>query len=120
MEISKSKATASLIALFLILTIAASLVALPVANAREYYYNSYVYVASNVKLLGVGQQVVIVMWTADMPPDIGEIAGEVDSPTGRAAWYNVQIKVTKPDNTTETFTIPLYRSSWWRVHYIHA
>jgi hypothetical protein len=46
------------------------------------------------------------MWTADMPPDIGEQAGTISSPSGRAGWANIPIKVTKPDNTSETFTIP--------------
>jgi len=108
--------TATAIALLLMLTIAASLITyLPTANAAEYYYTTYVYCFVGPNPVGVGQRTLLVMWTADIPPDIGEIAGEVASPTGRAAWYNVQIKVTKPDNTTETFTIPLYRSSWWRV-----
>jgi hypothetical protein len=26
------------------------------------------------------------MWTADMPPDIGETAGTVAAPNGRAGW----------------------------------
>jgi hypothetical protein len=104
MQIAKSKTKATAIALLLMLTIAASLIAvLPTANAAINYYNSFVYVCTSPGIIGIDQQVLIVMWTAEMPPDIGETAGLV--PGGRAAWYDVTIKVTKPDNTTQTFVI---------------
>ena len=48
----------------------------------------------------------IVAWTADMPPDIGETSGAVPSPNGRAGWYGMQIKVWDPDNETETLDMP--------------
>jgi hypothetical protein len=44
----------------------------------------------------------LVMWTAQMPPDIGEITVL----GGRASWSNVGINVTKPDGTTQSFVIP--------------
>ena len=101
MQIAKYKTMASLIALLLMLTIAASLVALPTVNAAVNYYTSQVYVSVSRDVIGVGQQMLLVMWTADIPPDIGEQAIG-----GRAVWYNVGINVTKPDGTTETFIIP--------------
>jgi len=92
------------IALFLMATIAVTLIAFsPTANAAEYYYTSYVYCAVTPDLVGVNQEVVLVMWTADMPPDIGEISGDVEG--GRAAWYNVGFYLTDPQGNKETLTI---------------
>ena len=72
------------------LTIAASLIAvLPTANAAVTFYTEYVYVAVSPNPVGVNQQVLLVLWTADLPPDIGETAGLV--PGGRAAYYDVII-----------------------------
>jgi hypothetical protein len=97
----------SLIALLLTLTIAGTaLTAFPEVNAALYINNSFVYCFASPNVVGVGQEVLIIMWTADMPPDIGEQAGTISSPSGRAGWANIPIKVTKPDNTSETFTIP--------------
>ena len=91
-------------ALFLMLTITVTLISIsPTANATEYYYQSYVYCAVTPDRVGVNQEVVLVMWTADMPPDIGEIVG--DAPGGRAAWYNVGFYVTDPQGNKETLTI---------------
>src|SRR4030042_7124401 len=105
MKFAKKMKT-SLIALLLTLTIAGSaLTAFPEANAALYINNSFVYCFASPNVVGVGQEVLIIMWTADMPPDIGEQAGTISSPSGRAGWANIPIKVTKPDNTSETFTI---------------
>jgi hypothetical protein len=90
-----------MIALFLSLTIALSSVALfPTANAVN-TYASAVYVSVSPDVIGVNQQVLLVMWTADIPPDIGEIATG-----GRAHWSNVGFIVTDPEGTNETITIP--------------
>jgi hypothetical protein len=96
--------TAITIALFLMTTIAVTLIAFsPTANAADYYYTSYVYASVTPNVVGVNQEVVLVMWTADMPPDIGEISGEVAG--GRAAWYDVGFYLTDPQGNTETLTI---------------
>jgi hypothetical protein len=96
--------TAIAIALFLLATITVTLVAFsPMVNAAEYYYTSYVYCAVTPDHFGVNQEVVLVMWTADMPPDIGEISGAVEG--GRAAWYGVGFYLTDPQGNTETLTI---------------
>jgi hypothetical protein len=103
MKMSKNK-TAIAITLFLIATIAVTLIAFsPMANAAENYYTSYVYAAVTPDHVGVNQEVVLVMWTADMPPDIGEISGDVEG--GRAAWYDVGFYLTDPQGNTETLTI---------------
>jgi hypothetical protein len=96
--------TATLIALFMISTVAATIVTfLPTAKADN-VYTSYVYCAvSPADWVGVGQDVALVMWTAEMPPDTGEIAAAEGGE--RAAWYNVGFYVTDPEGDTETLTI---------------
>jgi hypothetical protein len=97
MKIAKNKTIATAIALILMLSMIGSLVSLPQVNAAVTTYNSYVYVSAAPKVVGVDQSVLIVAWTADLPPDIGETAGTVASPSGRAGWYGVQINLTKPN-----------------------
>jgi hypothetical protein len=92
-----------MIALFLILTIAATIIPVLPANAAVNYYHEYVYVGASPNPIGVGQPVLLILWTADLPPDIGEIAAGVAGK--RAGWDNVGFNVTKPDGTIETFII---------------
>ncbi|MCW3995952.1 MAG: PQQ-binding-like beta-propeller repeat protein [Candidatus Bathyarchaeota archaeon] len=96
----------SLIVLMLIFTLAITFPMMQFADAAVNRYNSYIYCFVSPNPVGVGQSALLVVWTADMPPDIGETAGTVPSPNGRAAWENIKVVVTKPDNTTETFIIP--------------
>ncbi len=70
------------------------------------YIRSYVFVGCSPNPVGVGQDTIIVSWTADMPPDIGEQSGQVSSPTGRAGWYDMTIELVKPDGTNETLLMP--------------
>jgi len=89
------------------LTIAASLVALPTVNAQTVRsWRSFVYIGVSPNPVGVGQEALIVAFTADMPPEIGEQAGQLISPTGRAGWYDMTVTVTKPDGTNETLELP--------------
>ena len=67
---------------------------------------SFVYVGASPNPVGVGQDTVIVSWTADMPPDTGETTGAVSSPTGRAGWYDMYVQIIKPDGTNETLNFP--------------
>jgi hypothetical protein len=107
MEFAKSKTAISLIALFLIATVAV-IIPLPTVTAEDRYYTSYVYVADGAGARGVGvnEMVLLVAWTADMPPNVGEIQGVVQSPTGRAGWADIQVKVTDPDGEEELLTLP--------------
>ena len=107
MAFAKKKIAISILALFMMATIAV-VVPLPTVNAAQNYYTSYVYVATGVgnRPLTLGDSVLLVAWTADMPPDTGEILGVVQSPTGRAGWYGMQIKVWDPDNQTEILDMP--------------
>jgi outer membrane protein assembly factor BamB len=110
-KFSRNKITATAIALLLILSMITAIGLLsptaalaptsPVVNT--YYENSYCSVGSNV--VGVGQQILLVLWTADIPPDIGETDGLVQTPEHRDAWYGQQFNVTDPDGITETITL---------------
>ena len=105
MQKIKNKAT-SMIALLLTLLFATSFIAvLPLGNAVT--YREFIYVGISPKVVGVGQEAIIVTWTADMPPDVGETSGAVPSPNGRAAWNNpAVVTVMKPDGTNETIKMP--------------
>jgi len=109
MKISKNKTTFSLTSMFLMITIAISMFAiLPQIEAQTVTYTrSFMYVGVSPLVVGVGQEVIIVTWTADMPPDVGEQNLLIDSPNGRAAWNSPQtVIITKPDGTNETITLP--------------
>jgi hypothetical protein len=104
MKLARRKTVVSVI---LMLTIAVSIIAIAPINAQEQVTNiSHIYVAASPPVIGTGQQVLLVAWTADMPPDTGEDDGTVVSPTGRAGWYDITLTITKPDNTTETIELP--------------
>jgi outer membrane protein assembly factor BamB len=94
-----------IIALFLTATFA---VTVPFGSAEDRYYTSYIYVATGTgdRPTTLGDSVLLVAWTADMPPDIGELSGYVSSPSGRAGWYDMQIKVWTPSNETEILDMP--------------
>jgi hypothetical protein len=104
----KNKSKISMIALFLILAMVASSVALFPVNAQTVTTTrSFFYVGVSPSTVGVGQSVIVVTWTADMPPDVGETAGTVSSPTGRAGWFNpATVSIIKPDGTNDTLTMP--------------
>ena len=108
MKTIKNKSKLSMIALFLMLTIVASSVALFPVNAQTVStIRSFYYVGVSPSTVGVGQSVIVVTWTADMPPDVGETAGTVTSPTGRAGWNSpATVSIIKPDGTNDTLTMP--------------
>ena len=103
MKFAKNKTMATMIAIFLMLTITATPVALPTVNAAVNYYTSYVYVFIGPNPVGVGQSVLLVQWTADIPPDVGEIAGT--APGGRCAWYGLSFNVTTPEGKTTNYPL---------------
>lgn len=106
MKILQNKTMVSLIALFLMLTIAFPL-AVPV-NAAVIFHTSYIYIMTNATTIGVGQQLLCIAFTADVPVDIGEAAGTVPSPNRRAGWDGITFNVTHPDGKIEV--IPLART----------
>ena len=76
MKISETKTAISLVAVVLILT-SVCIAALPKVNADNRYYTEFVYVASGIgnRPATLGDSVLLVAWTADMPPDTGEKVG---------------------------------------------
>jgi hypothetical protein len=83
------------------LTIAVTFVAVPSVSAVTYY--THLFIAFTRDVIGVNQEVLIVIWADNIPPDIGEQTGLITG--GRQAWYGMTVVVTKPDNTTETLTL---------------
>jgi hypothetical protein len=97
MTISRNKTTATTIAIFLMLTITATLVALPIANAHTPPWTNiptWAYVSANPNPVGVYQTVTIVFWLDKVPPTAAGIGGD--------RWRNLAIEVTKPDGSKET------------------
>jgi outer membrane protein assembly factor BamB len=100
MQIAKNKTMATLIALFLLLTIAVTLVALPAANAHTPIWaiptTAYIDVSPNP--VGVGQTVFVVLWIDRTP------SGALEANTIRP--HNFQLTITKPDGSKEVKTYP--------------
>jgi hypothetical protein len=97
MQIAKNKTMATLIATFLMLTIAFTLVALPVANAHDPPWTNvptWAYLAISPDPAGVGQSVALVFTLNWVPPGAGGPQGD--------RWRNLSIEVTKPDGSKET------------------
>jgi len=100
---------ATAIALFLMLTITATLVVLPVANAHTPKWTnipSYCYVAAAPDTIGVNQEVLFVFWIDWIPPTAVGAYGNR---------WTFTVEVTKPDGTKETlgpFTSDPVGGSW--------
>jgi outer membrane protein assembly factor BamB len=89
------KLEATLISAFLLLTIAATLTALPTASAHDppWQVPTYMYISANNNPIGVNQQLLVVFWTNAIPPTRQGAYGD--------SWqFNVD--VTKPDGSKET------------------
>ncbi|MBN1245554.1 PQQ-binding-like beta-propeller repeat protein [Candidatus Bathyarchaeota archaeon] len=104
MKIAKNRTMASLIALFLMLTIAASIVALPTANAQLPVINmeTHTYVAPP-PVTGVGETTWIVYFLDRMPMPADD--DPLDVARIREGYDGIQLIITKPDGTSETFTM---------------
>ena len=108
MKILKNKTKISALTFVLVLTFSAIFVALPTVNAATRNFYTWVYVATGTgtRSIGVGESVLLVSWTAEMPPDTGEASGVVPSKSGRAGWYGMQIQVWEPDGETTILDMP--------------
>jgi outer membrane protein assembly factor BamB len=108
MTIAKNKKTAAVIALFLMLTIAVTLVALPIANAHAPAWNvpTYAYITVGPNPVGATQPVTAIFWVDKIPPTAAGIAGD--------RWY-FYVDVTKPNGSNDTlgpFTSDPVGGSW--------
>jgi len=95
-KIATNKTMATAIALFLVLTIAVTLVALPAANAHTppWTVSTYAYIVAAPNPVGVGQTAYLSFWLDKVPP----------TATGGWGmhWHNMKVTVTKPNGDTET------------------
>jgi outer membrane protein assembly factor BamB len=96
MHFVKSKTTATTMALFLALTITATIVALPTVNAHTPAWNIKTYAFLNVapSPVGVNQEVTLVFWLNLPPPTANGPYGD--------RWHNFSVAVTSPSGKTET------------------
>ena len=94
-----NSAKATLFALFLVLTIAVAMVALPivlpVANAHTppMTLPTFAYLAIAPNPVGVGQTIFLVMWVSPNPPTALGNAGD--------RWRDFKIEITKPNGDTQ-------------------
>jgi outer membrane protein assembly factor BamB len=100
MKIAKNKTKATAIALFLVLTVAFTLVALPAANAHTPPWSipthAYINVAPNP--VGVGQTVAVLIWLDRTMQ--GALVGNAQK------MHDYNLTITKPDGKTETQIFP--------------
>jgi outer membrane protein assembly factor BamB len=96
MKSLRSKTTAIAIALFLVLTIAVTIVALPAANAHTPPWTvvTHAYIAVSPNPVGVEQSAFVVFWLDWVPPGAGGTGGD--------RWRNLKVEVTKPNGDKET------------------
>lgn len=96
MQFSKTKAKATTIALFLVLTIATMSTILPTINAHTPAWQIPTYSFCNVAPdpVGVGQTVTVNFWINIPPPTASAQYGD--------RWTNITVKVTRPDGVVET------------------
>ncbi len=113
-KFSRNKITATAIALLLMLSMITAIGLLSPASAlnpttpilvTEHFSFVYCSVGSNV--VGKGQQILLVTWTADIPPDVGETDGLITAPLNRAYWAGMSFNVTDPNGVTTNYPIGL-------------
>ena len=89
LQITKDK-KATIVALFLTLTIAATIIVLPAVNAQTSSMKTYAYIGSVPNPVGVGQEVLLhlgITQALSLQPD---------------GWEGLTVTVTAPDDTTKT------------------
>ncbi len=113
-NMSKAKLIATTAAIFLIATMVISIFPMTEAQSAGYVvvnYHTYVYATSSPTVVGVGQSLGLVIWTNQIPPDIGEQGGLIPAGfsssgeyLGRAGWDAGWLSwtVTRPDGTNDT------------------
>lgn len=96
MKILKNKTKISAIAFVLLLTFAATMATLPTIYAHDPPWTTptWAYMSVAPKTVGVGQQIIIVMWLNDYPRTAVGAYGD--------RWDNYYIDITKPDGSKET------------------
>jgi hypothetical protein len=100
MNIVQKKSKIATIALILVLTFSAIIVALPIVSAHEPALNipTYAYVIANPDPIGVGQTATVLFWVIGLPAGVPATAAGV----GGYRWIDMTIKITMPNGNTQT------------------
>jgi hypothetical protein len=95
MKTLKNKTMATMITLFLMLTITATLLFVPVTDAHQppWTFVTHTYIAVVPPVTGVGQQMLFIWWVNWIPPTSSGEYGDR---------WKAYIDITKPDGTNET------------------
>jgi outer membrane protein assembly factor BamB len=95
-KIATNKTMATAIALFLVLTMAVTLAALPAANAHTppWTITTYAFISVEPNPVGVGQTAYISFWIDKVPPTAEGYWGY--------KWHNMTVTVTKPNGDVQT------------------
>jgi hypothetical protein len=98
-----------LITAILLVSLMLPVVALPLSSGQTVSStHTWLYVGTGAGSapMQIGDDILIIAWTKDVVPDIGETAGLVSSPSGRSGWDGMKINVTCPDNSTVILDMP--------------
>jgi hypothetical protein len=95
MNFSTNKAKATAVILVLVLTISATLVALPIVGAHDppLEFSTWCFISVSQNPIGVSQQTCVVFWLHDAPKTAVGATGDR---------WTFTIEITKPDGTKET------------------
>jgi hypothetical protein len=101
MQIGKNRIAAIAIATFLMLSIGASMMLGPTANAHTppWEITTFAYILATPNPIGVGQQADVIMWVDKTMGGWGAA-----SPDNDIRMHDYKLTITKPDGTTETKT----------------
>jgi hypothetical protein len=97
MKIQKNRTNAIAIVILLVISMEASMILVPNANAHTppWQIPTYMYVNVAPNPIGVGQTVNVNLWCNAPPPTASAQYGD--------RWQNMSLVVTKPDGTTQKF-----------------
>jgi hypothetical protein len=96
MKFAKSKIATIMIAIFLMISMSASMMLIPNTSAHTpaWVIPTYAFINAAPNPVGVGQQVNIIMWI-DKIPDGAAVENTI-------RWHNYNLTITEPDHTTAT------------------
>jgi hypothetical protein len=96
-----NKTSAIVISIFLMISMGASMLLIPSANAHTPAWSipTYAFINAAPNPVGVGQKINVIMWLDKI------MDGAADGNDIR--WHNYKLTITKPDLTTETTTFPV-------------
>ena len=90
----------SSIALILMLTFSATILAFPMVSAHDPAWEipTYAYIIADPHIVGIGQTATILFWVVGLPAGVPATAAGV----GGYRWVEMTITITKPDGNTQT------------------